>query len=92
MISPVSLWQEVKSQRKYLSDLQKAEQYFEAQKEAIRAIKDTQGYKEMRMYWMREREASIERLKTAKGSDLHDAQARLTVSQSFLDFLDNLLS
>lgn len=92
MISPVSLYQELQSQRKYLRDLDTAEKYFSAQREAIRAIKDTQGFQEIKLFWFREWEACIDRIRTAKWTDLQDAQSRLAISQSFIDFMDNLLS
>lgn len=59
MISPVTLLEENQAERQYLNDIANAEKYFEEQVDAVKAIKDTRGYKEIVRYWQREWEAKV---------------------------------
>lgn len=93
MLSPQSLLKEVMSQRKYLSSIESAEEYFVKQGEAIRSIKDTIGYQEIRMYWVRERDAIVTRMSELRSDNIADykaLQAEERLAYKFIQFLDNL--
>jgi len=81
--------EENRSKKKYLSDIDKAEQYFLNQKNSIIAIRDTNWFKEIRNYWLRVMDSSINRLKTSKETD-NNAIESLRLSSDFIEFLDNL--
>lgn len=93
MVSSADLREEVASEKRFLADEQAAEQYFTSQSDAIKAIKDTRGYQEIRMYFVREWEACIDRFETMQSDDPKKylaLQAKLSFARKFLDFLDNI--
>lgn len=53
MVSPITLLEENQKEKQYLSDIANAEIYFQEQVDAVKAIKDTRGYKEIVRYWQR---------------------------------------
>ena len=75
----------------YEKDRAQALEIFTKQKEAVKAISETQGFKEIRSYWIREMEAAQGMLMSCKdmGSLAH-AQANMSTASRFIDFLDNL--
>ena len=91
MISPLTLLEENQAERQYLSDIANAEVYFQEQVEAVKAIKDTRGYKEIVRYWQREWEAKVIYAWEMKSSDISDykaIQAEIKLCQKFLNFLE----
>lgn len=93
MFSPIRLLEEVNSERKYLASIEKAEEFFEKQKGAIQGIKDTNWYKEIRMYWIREWEAAIIRSNEMQSTNIADykaIQATTNLCQKFINFLDTM--
>lgn len=64
---------------------------FEAQKESIASISNTNWFREIVKYWQREKEACQDRLRTMKSDNIWAVQWELEVSIRFLEFLDNIL-
>lgn len=93
MIRPLKWLNEVRDEMRYLSSMQRAESYFSSQRDAILNIKNTIGYKEIKKYWQRVREASVVRLSQVESQNVADykkAQAMVQIAQEFLDFLENV--
>lgn len=93
MYSPLKRLDEVNSERKFLASQERAEEFFLMQSDAIRSIKDTTWYKEIRMYRVREWEACVVRLWEIKSDNIADykaVQAQINLARNFLDFLENI--
>lgn len=91
MFSPVTLLEENQKEKQYLSDVANAEAYFQEQVDAVKAIKDTRGYKEIVRYWQREWEAKVIYAWEMKSSDIADYKAihaEIALCQKFLNFLE----
>ena len=91
MISPVTLLEENQAERQYLNDIANAEKYFEEQVDAVKAIKDTRGYKEIVRYWQREWEAKVLyawEMKSDNIADYKAIHAEIKLCQKFLNFLE----
>jgi hypothetical protein len=61
---------EEKSKRAYYASKEHAQDYFDQQKSAMMAIVDTQGFKEIKKYRLRQLEVCMDRLETAKSDNL----------------------
>lgn len=93
MFRPFRWLKDVQKERRLLSDLDKAEKYFDMQRNAILGIKGTAWYEEIKKYWKRVREASVVRMANMDRDDVasyKQVQATVKMSQDFLDFLDNM--
>ena len=91
MFSPVTLLEEGQREKQYLSDIANAEAYFQEQVDAVKAIKDTRGYKEIVRYWQREWEAKVLYAWEMQSSDIADYKAihrEIALCQKFLNFLE----
>jgi hypothetical protein len=75
------------SKKTFAESQEQAVKIFTSQKEAIKAIADTTGYAEIKAYWERAKESSMERLATAKVDD-PKARAMFTLADGFLKFLE----
>ena len=76
-----------------MSNLEKAEKYFDGQKNAILSIKGTRWYEEIKRYWQRVWEASVLKISELKSNEITEykqAQAELKIAQDFISFLDNM--
>lgn len=94
MVSPLSLLKELKSHNKYINNKQDAIEYFDKQKWAIEAIKDTQWLQEIRLYWLRVREAACDRIGAISSNNLSDykaVQSEMRQAKEFINFLDNMV-
>lgn len=89
-MSIIDLLRERKSQRKYYASKSLAEEYFVKQKNALNAIKDTDWFNEIKMFFERDVETCVNRLETTKKGELPWVQAELKQARKFLDFLSNL--
>jgi hypothetical protein len=76
-----------KSARTFNESQTQAEKMFLMQKEALRAILDTAGMKEIVRFWQAEKEAATQRIITAKKDD-PTARAMFALADRFLKFLD----
>lgn len=75
---------------KYAKDLTEAEEMFNAQKEAIQSLKDSQGLQEIVAYWERQKEINENMFENAKeNKDMYFALYKQ--SKMFLQFIGNLL-
>jgi hypothetical protein len=61
---------------------------FDIQKEAIKGIKSSNGYLEIKKYWQRSKDAAVQRMTTAKKSD-EKAKAMYILADEFLRFLES---
>lgn len=76
---------------KLRSDNDKAGQYFDWMKVAIREIENSAWYEYIKRYREQEANNALDGLKSKKDTDaITYHQAKLDVAISFLDFLDNL--
>lgn len=92
MVNVLDLLAEHKSKTAYFASRWAADDYFVKQKSAIQAIAWTQGFEEIKKYWLRSLEAAYARLKTTKGDDFINAQCCAKEAEDFLNFLTNLTS
>ena len=91
MVSPITLLEENQKEKRYLSDIANAEIYFQEQVDAVKAIKDTRGYKEIVRYWQREWEAKVIYAWEMQSSDISDYKAiqkEIALCSKFLNFLE----
>lgn len=58
--------EERKSKQQYYTAVSQAQEIWDQQKEAIDEIKNTEGFKAIRSYFINEMEAAIDRLETTK--------------------------
>ena len=92
-MSILDLIKEDRSKKKYTNDMSEAVEIFEKQKEAIKGIKNTKWFKEIREYFVGVVGICNERFRTMKSEkDLNYIQWQLEVAMWFLDFIDNLLN
>jgi hypothetical protein len=83
-------FEEQKSVKDFKEVQDKAQKIFDVQKKAIRDIKDTEGFKAMREYWVLERDGAIQRMSTSKGDD-EVAKAMFILADRYLKFLESRL-
>jgi len=76
-------------QKKHVQNINDAQAMFNKQRDAIRAIKDTQGLKEIIAYWERQKEINEEMFDQSKDKDKYFALYK--ESKLFLQFIANLL-
>lgn len=75
------------SKKEFEASNEKAIKMFTAQKAAIQAIRDTEGYSEIKKFWEREKEAALQRIITGKSLD-ENARSMFALADSFLKFLE----
>lgn len=61
---------------------------FDAQKNAIKAIKNDEGYKEIKKFWSRAKEAAMTRMISSVVND-ERAKAQYGLADEFLKFLES---
>lgn len=86
----IELLDELRSKQAYYGTKNEAFDMFRKQAASIQAIRESQGYIEIKNYRKREIAASVQRLKTTKKWELPAVQAELNIATNFLDFLENL--
>lgn len=92
-MSILDLIKEDRSKKKYTNDMKEAIEVFDKQKEAIKWIKNTKWFKEIREYFVWVVWICNERFRTMKNDkELNYIQWQLEVAMWFLDFIDNLLN
>jgi len=84
-----SLIEEHRSKKEFSISEEKAVKLFDLQADAIRNIRDTEGYKQIKEFLGRERDAALKRLMTTKKDDLPDVKALLAVTDRLLTFLSS---
>lgn len=95
MAKNAELMLEVQSQNAYLTNKENAIKYFEAQQNAIKAIKDTTWLQEIRKYWMMVWDNAVSRFETMDPKDVSDykvVQAEAKIAKQFINFLSNILA
>lgn len=83
----------VQSQFKRIARLDDATKYYEKQKNALKAIKDTSWFQEIKDYWFRELDSCNEKLSKVDAhnvSKVASLQGQMNNARSFLEFLDNM--
>lgn len=85
-MSILEYMQERDSKNSFAETQGRAEKMFNAQKEALKGIADTTGFKEIVSFWEREKESAIQRNMTAKKEDA-TAKAMYQLADRFLKYL-----
>ena len=76
-----------------LNEAQKrASEIYDKQIKSLGAIIETDGYREIKSYFERERESAKDRLTEAKDKEILTLQAQYKVSNWFITFLNNFES
>lgn len=81
---------ESRLQKTYDTATQRAVEMFLNQKDAINNIKDTEGLKEIRMFFEREKEASMQLIMSSSKNNEKE-KGRYDLADRFLTFLDRLI-
>lgn len=90
MRNPItSMIKEYNSEKEFNKSEEKAIKMFDAQADAIRNIRTTDGYLQIKEFLKMERDAAIQRLTTTTKEDLPSVRALLTISDKLLSFLEN---
>lgn len=90
MRNPItSMIKEYNSEKEFNKSEEKAIKMFDAQADAIRNIRTTDGYLKIKEFLKMERDAAIQRLTTTTKEDLPSVRALLTISDKLLSFLEN---
>jgi len=79
---------EHQSKKEFSHAEDKAVKLFDTQKQAVKSIKDTEGYREIKEFFKREKEAAENRMITSAKED-KKAFAVFQVAKRFLAFLES---
>ena len=93
MTQPSQILSKVQSQRKKLTSTAKATKYYSAQVNAIKSIKATDGYQEIRDYWLREYDDNVLKLTSTDATNVWitaKIQGEIISARRFLDWLDGM--
>ena len=80
-----------KAKKVYAKSIDDAVKIFEQQKNALKKIKNTEGLKEIKDYFKREKEASM-RLIMNSSKNNEKEKGRYELADNFLKFVDRLVS
>jgi hypothetical protein len=87
-MSIIDLMKDHKSKKTYEEINADALRMFDQQKNAIKSIKNEEGYKEIKKYWGRVKEAAITRMISSTVSD-ERAKAQYALADEFVKFLES---